>query len=456
MDRKSRPRTPSPDGDVRVTSVAIIGAGCSGFTTAKKLQDAGITATVFEASDRIGGNWAYGNPNGKSACYQSLHIDTSKTRLQFEDYPVPQGWPDFPHHSLLNGYFNDYVDHFDLRELIRFNTAVERADRIEGQRWRLHLSTGDAEEFDVLVVANGHHWSPNMPQWPGSFDGDMIHSHEYRTPFQPVDMIGKRVLVVGLGNSAVDIASELSQRPMAEKLFVAARRGVWVLPKYINGQPGDKTPLPTWLPGSIKRRLAKGAVKKLVGEMENYGLPTPDHEPLEAHPTVSSEFLLRCGSGDIAVKPNIRELRGKDVLFEDGSVEQVDAIICATGYKTDFPFLNREDAPVTDNHIGLFKRMVRAERPTLWFMGLAQPLPTLVNLAEQQAKLLSAYLKGDYELPPAAAMTRAIVRDEKRHMGHYYASKRHTMQLDFDLYKKDLKDELKAGAKRAQGRKRAA
>ncbi|MGB7406572.1 MAG: NAD(P)-binding domain-containing protein [Pacificimonas sp.] len=436
--------------------VAIIGAGCSGFSTAKKLRDAGIDVTVFEASDRIGGNWAYGNPNGKSACYQSLHIDTSKYRLQFEDFPVPDDWPDFPHHSLMVDYFERYVDEFGLRDIIRFETPVERAERIDNDRWRLSLPNGETEDYEVLVVANGHHWSPNTPDWPGQFDGSIIHSHQYRTPFEPIDMIGKRVVVVGLGNSAVDIASELSQRPMAEKLFVAARRGVWVLPKYINGQPGDKTPLPTWLPGKLKRKLAKGAVKKLVGEMESYGLPKPDHEPLEAHPTVSSEFLLRCGSGDIAVKPNISELRGDHVRFEDGSEEKVDAIVCATGYKTDFPFLSQHDAPVVDNHIGLFTRMVRPERPTLWFMGLAQPLPTLVNLAEQQAKLLAAYLNGDYALPDPAAMTEAIGRDERRHMGHYYASKRHTMQLDFDLYKKDLETELKAGAKRATALPQAA
>ncbi|MBZ6379545.1 monooxygenase [Pacificimonas flava] len=432
--------------------VAIIGAGCSGFTTAKRLLEQGIDVTVYEASDRIGGTWAYGNPNGKSACYQSLHIDTSKWRLQFEDFPIRDewDWPDFPHHTLLDRYFNDYVDHFGVREHIRFETRVERCERLPGGRWRVHTADGSLEDYDLLVVANGHHWSPNMPEWDGDFDGPIIHSHEYRTPFEPVEMRGKRVVVVGLGNSAVDIASELSQRPMAEKLWVSARRGVWVLPKYINGKPGDKQALPTWIPMNVKRKLAARAVKKLVGEMTDYGLPQPDHMPLEAHPTVSSEFLLRLGSGDIEVKPNIARLRGKEVEFADGTVEQVDAIVCATGYKVEFPFLSDDDAPVRENHIPLFKRLVRPERPTLWFMGLAQSLPTLVNLAEQQSKLLAAFATGDYQLPPPGEMLDTIAEDEERHQGHYYASKRHTMQLDFDVYKKELERELKTGQKRAR------
>ena len=92
----------------------IIGAGCSGFTMAKRLKDYGIPYDCFEMSDDIGGNWYYRNPNGLSSCYQSLHIDTSKWRLAFEDYPVPDDWPDFPHHAQLRQYFNDYVDHFGL------------------------------------------------------------------------------------------------------------------------------------------------------------------------------------------------------------------------------------------------------------------------------------------------------------------------------------------------------
>jgi len=439
-------------------TTCIIGAGCSGFTTAKRLRDHGLPFDIYEKSDRIGGNWAYRNPNGMSACYQSLHIDTSKWRLQFEDFPVPDGWPDFPHHSLIDAYFNAYVDRFGLRPLIRFDTSVDRCERRPDGRWDVTLSTGETRVYDTVAVANGHHWSPNVPDFPGRFDGVQLHAHDYRTPFEPVDMRDKNIVVVGLGNSAVDIASELSQRPIARNLWVAARRGVWVLPKYFNGQPSDKTPLPAWMPGWIKRRLAAWAVTRSVGSMSAYGLPEPDHRPLEAHPTVSGEFLVRCGSGDIKVKPNIAELMGGRVRFADGSTEDVDVIVYATGYRVRFPFLSDTDAPVRDNHLPLYKRMVQPDPRlhSLWFMGLAQSLPTLVNLAEQQSKLLAAYLTGAYALPPPDEMRAAIGRDERLHRGHYYASSRHTMQLDFDVYVRDLRRELKAGAARAGRLPRAA
>jgi cation diffusion facilitator CzcD-associated flavoprotein CzcO len=215
---------------------------------AKRLQDHGLAYDCFEMSDDIGGNWYFGNPNGMSSCYQSLHIDTSKWRLAFEDFPVPADWPDFPHHSQILQYFHDYVDRFDLRPTITFGTAVTDCERLADGRWRVTLSTGEEREYDHLVVANGHHWDARVPSYPGTFDGYQVHSHHYRDPFEPYDFRGKRVMVVGAGNSAMDISSELSQRPIAERLFISMRRGVWVLPKYFDGQPADKASLPPWMP----------------------------------------------------------------------------------------------------------------------------------------------------------------------------------------------------------------
>ena len=261
--------------DSRTTGRAcIVGAGCSGFTMAKRLKDYGVPYDCFEVSDNIGGNWYYKNPNGMSSCYESLHIDTSKWRLAFEDYPVPEEWPDFPHHSQLLQYFHDYVDHFGLRETITFNTAVTKAKRRADGDWDVTLSTGETRTYQWLFVANGHHWDPRMPDYPGlnTFKGYQVHSHHYRDPFEPYDFRDKRVLVVGAGNSAMDIASELSQRPIAERLFISMRRGVWVLPKYMNGQPADKAVLPSWMPASIGRKLARKAIKKQLGNPEDYGL----------------------------------------------------------------------------------------------------------------------------------------------------------------------------------------
>jgi cation diffusion facilitator CzcD-associated flavoprotein CzcO len=436
--------------DHPLPNVCIIGAGCSGFTLAKRLKDHGIAFDLFEASDNIGGNWYFNNPNGLSACYKSLHIDTSKWRLAFEDYPVPADWPDYPHHSQLLQYFHDYVDHFGLRPLITFNTRVEKAVQGESGGWVVTLASGETRHYDALAVCNGHHWAERVPDYPGTFDGDVFHSHKYRDPFSPVNCVGKRVLVVGMGNSAMDVASELSSRPIAEKLFVSARRGVWVLPKYYKGKPLDKLPMPHWVPGWITKKIATRIVHNLVGKMEDYGLPKPDIGPFNSHATVSGEFLLRAGSGDLTMKPGIEALQGDKVRFTDGSVEQIDVIIYATGYQMRFPFFDDPVlAPDGAHRFPLFKRMIKPGYPTLFFMGLAQAVPTLVNFSEQQSKLIAAYLTGRYALPSKAEMEAAIAADDGRYLSDYYEAPRHTLQVDFNHYVPALMKEIKRGEKRA-------
>ncbi|MFJ8818876.1 flavin-containing monooxygenase [Amycolatopsis thermoflava] len=431
-------------------TVCIIGAGCSGFTTAKRLRDHGIPYDCFEMSDDVGGNWYFGNPNGRSACYESLHIDTSTTRLQFEDFPAGADWPHFPHHSLIHQYFRDYVDHFGLRETITFDTAVEHAARQPDGTWRITLSTGEIRDYDALVVANGHHWNPYLPAYPGTFDGPVLHSHAYRSPFDPVDMRDKRIVVVGMGNSALDIASELSHRSIARHVWVSARRGVWVLSKYRGGKPADKMMMPPWMPKKIGLALSRRAIRKTLGNMEDYGLPKPDHEPLSAHPSVSVDFLAKAGSGDLTCVPAIERLDGDAVVCVDGTRVEADVIVCATGYRMSFPFFDDPALlPDAEHRLPLFKRIVKPGIGNLYFAGLAQASPTIVNLAEQQSKLIARHLTGEYELPDVAEMAATIARDEAKHLGQYYSAPRHTIQLDFARYVRDLHREIEAGRKRA-------
>ena len=457
-------KTSALQGQRDLPKACIIGAGCSGFTTAKALQDRGIPFDLFEMSDTIGGNWAYRNKNGLSACYESLHIDTSKYRMQFQDFPIPRHYPHFPHHSQILEYFNAYVDHFGLRERISFNSTVTRCELRPDGVWhvtvdRSAVGGGAAEEhaYDALFVCNGHHWSPRLPTppFPGTFDGIQMHSHAYRSPFDPYDMRGKNVVVVGTGNSAMDIASELSQKPIAKSLFVAARRGVYVFPKYVAGKVADKACLPGWMPLPMQRWLVARLFRKHVGRMEYYGLPKPDHQPLEEPPSVSGEFLTRVGCGDIRIKPNIAALEGDKVRFADGSVEPVDVVIYATGYNVRFPFLDETLIKVEDNHLPLFQRVIKPGIPNLFFMGLAQPLPTLVNLAERQARWVASYLTGEYALPSTAEMERIIVADEKQFAGRFHTSSKHRMQVHFDAYCRNLEREWRRGRARAARNGRA-
>ncbi|NKY52208.1 flavin-containing monooxygenase [Nocardia vermiculata] len=430
--------------------VCVIGAGPSGITTAKRLAEYGIPFDCYEASDEVGGNWYYKNPNGMSACYQSLHIDTSKYRLQFEDFPAPEHWPDFPHHSELFEYFKDYVDHFGLRDHIRFNTTVLHAERDAHGLWLVTTEAGNVRTYDALIVCNGHHWDPRLPEYPGEFDGVLMHSHAYNDPFDPIDMRGKRIVVVGMGNSGLDIASELSQRFLAEKLFVSARRGVWVLPKYVKGMAADRRSTPGWLPPKLALKLRQRFIRKNLGSMSGYGLPDPDHLPLEAHPSASEEFLHRAGSGDITAKPEITRLDGRQVHFADGSVEEIDVVLCATGYHISFPFFTDPALlPDSENRISLYQQMMKPGIDNLFYVGLAQPLPTLVNFAEQQSKFVAAYLTGRYHPPTPEQMNTAIAARESRRAARYYDSPRHTIQVEFAPYVAELTKELEVGATRA-------
>jgi glycine/D-amino acid oxidase-like deaminating enzyme len=435
------------------TKVCIIGAGCSGITTAKRLKEFGVDYDQFELSDDVGGNWYFKNPNGRSSVYESLHIDTSTARLQFEDYPAPASYPDFPHHTLIHQYFRDYTDHFGLRDRIEFNTGVERAART-ADGWEVTLSTGETRRYTDLVVANGHHWSPRLPDWADDpFDGEVLHSHHYVNPFEPVEIRGKTVVVVGMGNSAMDIASELSSPWMAKKLYVSARRGVWVLPKYRNGQAADKVMAPPDVPKEVALAASRQLIRELVGNMSTYGLPEPDHEPLSAHPSVSADFLTKAGSGDIHMLPEISRLEGRTVHLKDGSSVEADVVICATGYTMEFPFFDSSETdlhPDADHRYPLFKRMIKPGVDHLFFMGLAQSSPTIVNLAEQQSKLLARLLTGRYALPPVEEQLRIMEADEAAHLEQYYASPRHTIQIDFGRYCVDLMKEIEAGEARAR------
>jgi cation diffusion facilitator CzcD-associated flavoprotein CzcO len=430
----------------------IIGAGLSGIVTAKALGDRGIPFDWFETSDRVGGQWVFENPNGRSAAYRSLHIDTSKLVLQLKDFPMPADTPHYLHHAQVLTYLQAYMAHFGLSEKVTLKTEVTEAKRDGQGTWIVRLGDGQVRTYDALFVCNGHHWDCRWPEpaYPGHFDGQQVHSHTYRDPFTPFNFKGKRVLVVGMGNSAMDIANELSPRHIADKLFVSTRRGAHIFPRFLLGKPADKGKLYPWLPLSLQRWVGRRIFHLTVGHMEDYGLPKPDHLLFEAHVSVSDTFPTLVASGDIAMRPGIRQLDGDSVVFEDGRREKIDIIVWATGYKVSFPFFDPSFISAPNNKLPLFKRVIKPGIPNLFFIALAQPSITIFALAERQAKWIAAYLAGEYALPSVEAQASTILVDEKKHMGRYYASARHTMQLDQDIYFAELDREMRRGAKRAR------
>lgn len=453
-------RTPSLEGTApSVGETCVIGAGCSGLVACKALADAGIAFTCFEASDRVGGLWVFGNINGRSSAYRSLHINTSRDRMQFRDYPMPRVYPDYPDHTLIARYLADYAREFDLERHIRFRSEVAKVQPTADGKYEVTLASGERRRFGAIVVANGHHWDPHWPNPlpTGSFDGVELHSHSYVDPSHPEDLRGRRVVVVGIGNSAVDIACELSRATPEGHVLLAVRRGAWVLPKYVLGKPLDaQSALPRVLPRRLRQALAELWYHIAIGSPARFGLPLPDHHLGDAHPTVSDELFSRLASGHVRAKPHIVERRGTRVRFADGSEEPVDAIIYATGYRVSFPFFERDFVAALDNELSLFLRVFHPHAPHLYFIGLCQPLGPIMPIAEAQAKLVAAHLRGDYSLPSVTAMQAASKRERERVRRRFGGSPRHTMQVDFDAYLDELAREATHAVRSKRGKLGAA
>jgi len=422
--------------------VCVIGAGSSGIASCQVLHARGIPFVCFEKGSEVGGNWRYMNDNGMSSAYDSLSINTSRRIMEYAAYPMPGDYPDFPTHRQIAAYFDDYVDHFGFRDHIRFRTEVTHVSRGEDGGWEVSLDDGSAATYDAVLVANGHHWDPRWPEppFPGEFSGEAIHSHHYKTP---AGYEGKRVLVLGIGNSACDIAVETSR--VSEQTFLAMRRGAWIIPKYFGSTPSDEL-APDWVaravPLPIVRSLFMRKIKATNGHPADFGLPEPDHKLGQAHPTISSDLLGRIGHGRVKVKPNIERLEGDCVRFADGSVERIEKIVYCTGYKISFPFFDPGLLePSGDNRIDLYRRVVHPDLEGLYFIGLIQPLYAIMPLAELQSEWIADVLEGVVTLPPTDHMVAEIAQDRLALERRYVASKRHTIQVDGPPYMHQLRAE---------------
>ena len=424
--------------------VCIVGAGSSGLVAAKALLARGIACDVFEKGSDLGGMWRYENDNGVSSAYRSLHIDTSRKSLGYPDFPIPESMPDFLSHAQVLAYLEDYATHFGLRPSIRFRTEVTRVAPARDGRWDVTLADGCVRNYRAVLVANGHLWSPRMASFPGRFDGEQVHSHHYRTA-QPFD--GRDVLVIGIGNSAVDIAVDLARQ--ARSVTLSTRRGAWVMPKYIMGIPTDR-----WgaffarrlkLPTRWTRSLLGKLMLVAVGRQERYGVPKPDTPIWREHACVSQDLLPYVGHGWIRIKPNVRELRGHEVAFVDDSTAPFDAIIHATGYHTTFPFLAPDVFEVRDHEVALYRRMVVPDRPGLFFVGLVQPIGPTIPLVEIQARWVAGVLAGAVTLPGRAAMDAEIAAHRAKLKKTYVDSARYTLEVDYREHARALQRDLRRG-----------
>jgi dimethylaniline monooxygenase (N-oxide forming) len=425
-------------------SVCIIGAGPCGIAAAAVMGGRNRCFDWFEQHDAPGGNWLFGSPT--SAAYRHLHTNTSKTRMAYPDLPMPAEIPDYPHHSEVLDYLNAYMDHHQLHSHITLNTKVEGVRRVS-DGWQVTVSSGERHHYSAVLVANGHLWQPSWPDPPpGNFAGMLMHAHDY-VDSEP--MRGLHVVVVGLGNTAADVAVEVSV--VAERTFLSTRSGSWVVPKYLFGRPSDTLGTSARIPLRLRNLNSEVGIRMLVGSPKRYGLPAPAGRYGDSHPVVSTRLLDALAHRAVLPKPSIAAFEADDVRFADGSRERVDVIVNCTGYRVGFPFLDEDVLRVDGNRVELFHQVVAPEQPGLFFLGLVQPIGSVLPIAHGQATWIADLLDGVAKLPSAHEMRACIGRFRHRLDQRFPGSPRHAMEVDLpEDYLRALGRERRAGIRRAK------
>ena len=419
----------------------VIGAGPSGLAALKHLLALGIPALALEREDDVGGNWYFGS--GASAVFESTRLISSKTMTGFLDFPMPRAWPHYPDHRRCLAYLRAYADRFGLRPFIRTSTPVERAERLPGGGWSVRTAAGTTR-CAGLVVATGHNRRPRLPDLPGTFTGTLLHACDYRSPTVPVALAGKRVLVVGGGNSGCDIAVEASRH--AARTVHSTRRGYHVVPRMVMGRPSDlrgerllRMGLPTWL----RRLVALRMIDRTIGLPWRYGLPRPDHRLWETHPVINSDLPARIRAGAIEPRGDVRAFDGAAVDFADGSSEPFDVVILATGYRLDLPFLGTGHLAEEEGVPRLYLNMLHPQRDDVAVCGLIQPDSGQWGLTDLQGSVVARMALAARASPRALA----FLHRERTRGGdgiprpagiRYLESPRHRFEVEHFSYRKRL------------------
>lgn len=421
--------------------VAVIGAGTAGVCAAKYLLQGGQRVTVYESGSHIGGLWQYDNDNGRSQAYQHLRIITPRRKTRFADFDFSPETSRFPSHAEMQQYLSDYCDHFGVTPHIRFRSDVIAVEQVgeagpTGQggpadgrpaRWRVTDDAPDGTtrtaEYDHVVIATGHLHEPRHSEFLQGFGGTYLHSNSYRNP-EP--FVGKRVCVVGTGNSGVDIASDVCT--VARRTVLVARSGVTIQPKTVFGLPYVDIGLTLrkrWIPLRLRGIVMRTLTYLAHGDQTRLGFTKPEGAQ---HTTASESLVGHIDFGRVEVKPGIKSISGTSVMFEDGSEEEFDILAAATGYKVHLPFLDPSVFTVHGDRVDLYLQMFPVDRPGLYFVGMLTPLVPYSVACEEQSKTIAQVVDGTVRLPGSEVMAADIRRVQEWVRSKYTDSPRHALQ----------------------------
>lgn len=424
-------------------SFAVVGAGPAGLAVGRAFARDGIPFVIYERHSGVGGMWDITNPG--TPIYESAHFISSRTLSALDGLPFPEGYPDYPRHDQLLSYLRDFARRFRLESHIRTSTSVERVVHDPGTgTWDVHLDSGEVVRHAGIIMASGSQWEPNLPVYPGEWAREAFHSKHYRSRDQ---LAGRRVLVVGAGNSGCDIACQAATA--ADGAAISTRRGYWIVPKHILGRPTDvfSRSTPDFVPAKARQRLFALLLRAVVGDLTRFGWPEPDHLPLETHPILNSELPLHLAHRSLRHRPDIQRLEGERVRFVDGRREPFDLIVWATGYRLSWPYLDRSELRwPRPNDPGLFLNVFSRDHETLFALGYVETDAGAWPHISLQADLISQVLLDRRDRPHQAALWRRFKQHEVDLEGdiEHVSSPRHDYYVSDRAYRRYAADLLRA------------
>jgi hypothetical protein len=428
--------------DTSAAPYAVIGAGPSGLAAARNLQRFGIPWTGFELGDDVGGLWNIAGP--RSTVYESAHLISSRTTTEFTEFPMGDDVADYPSHRELFDYFTRFADHFGLRDGFSFGSEVERIEPVDGT-WQV-TANGTTSTHAGVLVANGTLSEPKVPSFPGHFDGTVLHTSDYKSA---TVFAGKRVLVIGAGNSGCDIAVDAVHH--AASVDLSVRRGYHFVPKYLFGKPADTLNQGKPLPPRIKQAVDSRVLKMFTGDPTKFGFPKPDHKIYESHPIVNTLVLHHLGHGDLHVRKDVERFDGSGVRFVDGSRSDYDLVVLATGYRLHYPFVDPklldwsgpESGQAPDLYLNVFSR----QDPNLFVLGMIEASGIGWQGRYEQAELVASVITARQQAPDRAAAFEERLQGPPPDLSggyHYLGLERMAYYVNKDAYRSAVRGEVEA------------